>query len=52
MEEYNLLICENPNPGIVILQTSAYKGILHNRPGLRHENLGNFYSATDFLKAW
>jgi|SRR3989338_9819103 len=44
MEEYNLLICENPNPGIVILQTSAYKGILHNRPGLRHENLGNFYS--------
>ena len=44
MEEYNLLICEAPNPGIVILRTSAYRGIINNRPGLRHENLGNFYS--------
>lgn len=44
MKEYNLLLLEGKFSGVIILQTPAYKGIINNRPHLRHENLGNFYS--------
>ncbi len=44
MEEYNLLVLEGKVPQIAILQTAAYRRMINNRPDLRHENLGNFYS--------
>ena len=43
MEEYNLLFLEKTR-GIAVLESSAYKGIISNRPTFPHEDLGNFYS--------
>ncbi|MFA6460796.1 MAG: hypothetical protein WCV90_00885 [Candidatus Woesearchaeota archaeon] len=44
MERYNLIILEGDAPGINIIRTPVYQGLVDFNPGLIHENCGDFYS--------
>ena len=44
MEHYNMLFVEKDVPGLKIIRTEAYQGLLQQNPGLLHENFGDFYS--------
>lgn len=45
MERYNVLYMEDEFPGLSIIQTGAYVGLIQARPGLKHQNWGDFYSS-------
>ncbi|MEK6900254.1 MAG: hypothetical protein AABX05_03965 [Nanoarchaeota archaeon] len=44
MERYNLLLSDGSSPGVFVLQEYAYQAILNKHSGIRHEDIGNFYS--------